>query len=80
MVLAKAVSNSEKEPVRMGVGVNTCLRASGCSTFPHTCARSLASAHQAKPRHDWHGMAWFGQVCLCLIILVPFWRPFTPKK
>ena len=25
-------------------------------------------------------MAWFGRVCLCLIIGVSFWRPFTPKN
>ena len=69
--------NLEKEgPVRMAVGVTTCLRGSGCSTFPHTHTRSLAKPSQAKPsqakpsqakpsqaklRHGWHGMACFGR-------------------
>ena len=64
----------------MAVGVNTCPRGCGCSTFPRTRARSLASPQQAKARHDWHSKAWFGRVCLCLIICVSFWRPFPPKS
>ena len=64
----------------MAVGVNTCLRGCGCSTFPHTGVRSLASPRQDKARRGWHGMAWFGRVCLCLINGVSFWRPFAPKS
>ena len=64
----------------MAVGVNTCVRGCVCSTFPHTHVRSLTSPSQAKARHGWHSMAWFGRVCLCRIICVSFWRPFTPKS
>ena len=64
----------------MAVGVNTCLRRFGCSTFPHTHLRSLASPDKAKARWGWHGMACFNRVCLCLIIPVSILRPFTPKS
>ena len=33
----------------------SCQRRAGL----HTRVRSLASPSQAKPRHGWHGMAWF---------------------
>ena len=33
------------------MGVNTCLRGCGCSTFPHARAHSLASPCQGKARH-----------------------------
>ena len=47
---------------------------------PHTHALArLAKPSQAKPSHGWHGMAWFGRVCVCLIMCVSFWKPFTPK-
>ena len=64
----------------MVVGVNTCLQWFGCSAFPHTRAHSPALPRQGKAIHGWQCMAWFGRVCLCLIILrVSFLRPFTRK-
>ena len=48
----------------MVLGVKTCS--------PHMCAL----APLAKARHGLHGMAWFGRVCLCLIMyfFLSSWR------
>ena len=41
----------------MELGVNTCLRGFGCSTFPHTCAR-LALPRLTNPMQGMAGMTW----------------------
>ena len=73
--------NFEKEgPFRMAVGVTTCLRGCGCSTFPHTPARSLTSPSQAKPSQAKAGMAWHGLGgCGCALPSTSGRRPkYTP--
>ena len=46
--------NFEKKwRVQMARGIGTCVKGVGCSTFPHTRARSLASPCQGKARHGW---------------------------
>ena len=57
------------------MAMGTCLRGFGCSTFPHTHAHLLASPIRTRAGHGWHGMAWFGRVCLCLIMCVSFCGP-----
>ena len=62
--------------IRVGTHYRTC-----CSpgSFLPTYARACSPC-RAKARHGWHGMAWFGMVCLRLIIRCIQLKAVTSKN
>ena len=74
-ILAAATLNFEKERLAwLALGVNARLR-----EMRRLSSHTRALTHLSSPSRGWHGMAWFGRACLCLVIYFSFWRPFTPN-